>query len=407
MEVAETRGQFSSYRWVVMVIWMVSSVSGFMVVSTFGILLPEITAELGISPTQQGVLGSAAFWGNLTLAVPLSWLFSRFSPKTLTTVTMVFSTVFIFVQASAPVFAVLLFGRLAFGFSVIARQPAQAILMQQWFPPREFVRVNAVGNTMFGLVVGGGVATAPFILSSLGNDWRMTLGVFGVLLALETVLWTVLGRENTAPRASSRRTDPLDLGIIRRAFGYRDLWITGFGFLGATLSFFAFISFFPTMALEHYSIPLRWSGSLLALGIVMGGISGLAVGYVATLTRQDKVLLGVLGALMAYTFAAMPLTGSVPLLLLFNFLNGVAWGFWPILYTVPFHLQGIRPREVAVAVGFIAMMVSLGSTLGPLATGLLQERFGDLRLALLIVSATPLSLTTAGILLRQGSSPNE
>ena len=62
MQVAETRGQFSSYRWVVMVIWMVSSVSGFMVVSTFGILLPEITAELGISPTQQGVLGSAAFW---------------------------------------------------------------------------------------------------------------------------------------------------------------------------------------------------------------------------------------------------------------------------------------------------------------------------------------------------------
>ena len=406
MQVAETRGQFSSYRWVVMVIWMVSSVSGFMVVSTFGILLPEITAELGISPTQQGVLGSAAFWGNLTLAVPLSWLFSRFSPKTLTTVTMVFSTVFIFVQASAPVFAVLLFGRLAFGFSVIARQPAQAILMQQWFPPREFVRVNAVGNTMFGLVVGGGVATAPFILSSLGNDWRMTLGVFGGLLALETVLWVVLGRENSG-RVAGARSEALDIDIIRRAFRYRDLWITGFGFLGATLSFFAFISFFPTMALEHYSIPLRWSGSLLALGIVMGGISGLGVGYVATLTRQDKVLLGVLGALMAYTFAAMPLTGSVPLLLLFNFLNGVAWGFWPILYTVPFHLQGIRPREVAVAVGFIAMMVSLGSTLGPLATGLLQERFGDLRLALLIVSATPLSLTTAGILLRQGSSPNE
>ncbi len=406
MEVAETRGQFSPYRWVVMGIWMVSSVSGFMVVSTFGILLPEITAELGLSPTQQGLLGSAAFWGNLTLAVPLSWLFSRFSPKTLTTVTMVFSTVFIFVQASAPLFAVLLFGRLAFGFTVIARQPAQAILMQQWFPPREFVTVNAVANTMFGLVVGGGVATAPFILSGLGNDWRMTLSVFGGLLVLETVLWIALGRENSGA-ATSRRSEALDIDIIRRAFKYRDLWITGFGFLGATLAFFAFISFFPTMALENYNIPLRWSGSLLALGIVTGGASGLVVGYVATLTRQDKVLLGVLGALMAYTFAAMPLTGSVPLLLLFNFLNGVAWGFWPILYTVPFHLRGIRPREVAVAVGFIAMMVSLGSTLGPLVTGLLQEHFGDLRLALLCVSVAPMTLTTAGILLKQGSSPNE
>ncbi len=406
MEVAETKGQFSPYRWVVMGIWMVSSVSGFMVVSTFGILLPEITAELGLSPTQQGLLGSSAFWGNLTLAVPLSWWLSKFGPKTLTTVTMVLSTVFIFVQGWAPLFAILIFGRLAFGFSVIARQPAQAILMQQWFLPRDFVTVNAVSNTMFGLVVGGGVAAAPFILSWLGNDWHMTLSVFGGLLALETVLWIAFGRENPAP-ASSRSADSLELNIIRRTFSYRDLWITGFGFLGATLAFFAYISFFPTMALASYNIPLRWSGSLLALGIVTGGASGLVVGYLATVTRQDKVLLGVLGGLMAYTFGAMTLTGSVPLLVLLNFLNGIAWGFWPILYTVPFHLQGIRPREVAVAVGFITMMVSLGSTLGPLATGLLQERFGDLRLALLCVSVAPLSLTAAGILLRQGSSPNE
>ncbi|MCH7713879.1 MAG: hypothetical protein IIC99_09680, partial [Chloroflexi bacterium] len=63
----------SNYRWVVMGLWMTSGVSGFMVLSTLGILLPSISADLHISPFQQGLLGSSAFWGNIALAIPLSW----------------------------------------------------------------------------------------------------------------------------------------------------------------------------------------------------------------------------------------------------------------------------------------------------------------------------------------------
>ena len=406
MDRTEAEGQASAYRWVVMGVWLVSSVSGFMIISTLGILLPAISEELALSPTRQGLLGSAAFWGTLPLALPLSWWTSRFGPKILTTVTLVLGTAFLFLQGWAPVFAVLLLGRLAFGITVIARQPAQALLMQQWFPPREIVVVNSVANALFGLVVGGGLAAAPFILGSLGNDWRTTLNVFGALFALLTILWVAFGRERVTrdyrSLAASQESNVL-LGALR----YRDIWITGFGFFGATLAWFAFISFFPTMMLESYHISLRWSGSMLALSIFIGGVSGLGFGYAAMITGKGKVFLQVLGALMAATFAGITLSGSIPLLIALSFLNGVAWGFWPILYTVPFQLPGVRPREVAVAIGLITMMVSLGTTLGPLITGLLQDNLGDLKLALLIVSFTPLSLSAAGTLLKDGISPSQ
>ena len=42
------------------------------VMSTLGILLPAISLELSLSPAQQGLLASSAFWGNLVLAIPLS-----------------------------------------------------------------------------------------------------------------------------------------------------------------------------------------------------------------------------------------------------------------------------------------------------------------------------------------------
>jgi len=93
-------------------------------------------------------------------------------------------------------------------------------------------------------------------------------------------------------------------------------------------------------------------------------------------------------------------TGSIPALIVLTVLNGIAWGFWPLLFTVPFHLPRIRPREVAVAAAFIMMMASIGGALGPLAAGFLQEALGGLRLALLIISFTSLALTAAGIMLR-------
>ena len=43
----------SSYRWVMMVLWMLCSVSGFVVVSTIGIILPEISEELDLLPASR------------------------------------------------------------------------------------------------------------------------------------------------------------------------------------------------------------------------------------------------------------------------------------------------------------------------------------------------------------------
>jgi MFS family permease len=393
----------SNYRWVVIGLWLFANVSGFMVMTTIGILLPAIDSDFRLSPGEQGLLGSAAFWGNVTLAIPLSWWVSRYSAKRLTAVTLSLETLFLFLQSWAPVFSALLVGRLAFGIAVVAGHPARAILTQQWFPPREIVMVNSVSNALFGLVVGGGQVVTPFILASSADNWRATLYIFGALFATLTVLWIALGREQ-ATATHQRREASQEVSILKGALTYRDLWIAGLGFLGASLALSSFLSFFPTLMLDTYNVPLQWSGGLLAVSILMGGIAGLGFGYLSMNTGKGKVILQTLGLLMVVTYVGMTLTGYIPVLFALSLLNGVAWGFWPILFTVSFHLPGIRPREVAVAVSFTMMMSSGGTALGPLVTGSLQESLGDLRVSLLMVSFAALSLTTAGTLLRFGIS---
>ena len=105
------------YRWVVFGLWSVCVVSGYMVMASIGLLLPAITSDLGLSPIEQGILGSAGFWGAIVLAIPLGLWASRFRPKPLTTVTMLLGALFVLVQGWAPVFAILILGRVAFGIS--------------------------------------------------------------------------------------------------------------------------------------------------------------------------------------------------------------------------------------------------------------------------------------------------
>ena len=395
----ELQEKLPNYRWVVIGLWLLCGVAGFMVLSTFGMLLPAISSDLHLSPSQQGLLGSAAFWGNLALAIPLSLWTSRYPAKVLTTVTLVLGILLLFLQSWAPAFAYLLVGRLGFGITLLARIPARALLTRQWFPQREIVLVNSIGNAMFGLVVGAGLIATPFILSSLGDNWRTTLRVFGLLLIVLTALWIALGKDRDTPEDRTR-ADQSGASPLKGILSYKDLWVGGFGFMGAELPWAAFLIFFPTLMLDTNDVSLQWSGGILALGILTGGVSGLGIGYLAMTTGQGKRILQALGILMTFTYVGMTLTSSLPLLLVLSVLNGLAWGFWPILYTVPFQLPGIKPRDVGVALAFTMMMISAGTVLGPLITGFLQEAV-SLKVTLLIISFFALSLSAAGTFLRR------
>ena len=395
---------YPTYRWVLICLYLMSNVSAQMVINTLGILLPAITEELSLSPSEQGILGSAPFWSTIALAIPIAWAGSRLSPKWLTAITLAGCALCLFLQGWAPVFAFLLLGRLLFGIFTIAQQPARAMLTRQWFPPREVVLVNGLSNVFFGLVVGGGLALSPFILIWLGDDWRGTLRIFGFYYVALLAIWILMGRDRVTEEFTGGQSQPI-LPLVRTALSYRDLWICGAGFAGATMAFSAYIAFYPTLMLEEYDISLRVSGLALALDVVLGGIGGLAIGYYAAAWRKEGLFLQVLGIIMVGSFLGMILTGSVVLIYAMAIINGIAWTFFPILITVPFNLRGIQPRQLAVAFSFVMMLISTGQALGPLFIGFLEEATGDLKLAMFIASFTPLSLVIAGTMLRFGIQP--
>ena len=390
-----------THRWTILGLLLVASVSAFMMAITVGILLPSISADLSLSPAQQGLVGSSAFVGNLVLALPLSWWTSQFRPKALVTATLAAGAALMAVQAWSPGYATLLAGRLGFGITTMAREPARALLMHQWFVPREFIIVNSVYNALFGVVVGGGMVATPFILSLARDSWRTVLLTFCIAIVALTLLWLALGRERADAREPERATGG-HLAVLRRVLGYRDLWIAGIGFTGATMGWSAFLNFYPTLMLNERGVSLNMTGAILGLGIVVGGVAGIALSYaiIHMSAARRRNVLQVLGVLVAVTYLAMTYLDNTAALFAISAANGVGWGFFPILSSVPFYIPGIRPREVAIGSSLAMTLASLGTFLGPLVTGVVQEITGDLAFALAVVSFAPLSLAVAGTLLR-------
>ena len=385
------------HRWAIMGLWLLSSVAGFMMVISVGLLLPSISADLGLTPTQQGFYGSAAFLGNLFLTLPISWWVSRYRPKILTTVTFTLSSALMFVQSWSPNFAILLLGRLGFGVSTLAREPARVLLMHRLFTPREFMIVSSVYNLLFGLVVGGGLVLTPLILSRVEDDWRSVLFTFAATLAVLTVLWTILGSDgddDAEPDQPDADEGDGRLGIIKRVLGYKELWIAGAGSMGTTMAWSAFVNFYPTLMLNEYEVSLNWTGLLLAIGIATGGPSGVALSRVVPMVSggRRRNILQLIGVTMVVTYLAMTITDSIPLLIVITLISGLAQGYWPVLNSLPFYLPCIRPRESAVALSFMMTLGTFGVATGPALVGALQERLGDLRLAMMIISFAPILL---------------
>ncbi len=386
------------HRFVILTVLGVSNTIGQLIALTMGILLPSITDDLGLSPTEQGWLGSSALIGNLVLAIPLTLVVSRFNASLATTITLTLGAFFVLVQGWAPIFLVLIIGRGLYGLSLVAREPARALLTAQWFPPREIVIANGLMNGTFGLAWSFAFLFTPFLLVMFDDNWRATLTLYAIVYFAVTIVWMVVGRERKTEEYQ-KWSRPRTGGSLRNALRYKELWYISAGLFGAEILWGSITTFWPTLMLQKYDISLTVSGTIHATSGIIEALGGIFVAfYVAKRDVQKEILSGS-GVVLVATSIGMVLTGSIPLQIILNMVHGLGWAFFPIILSMPFGLKGIKPREIAVAVVFLELNYWGGAALGPVLAGFLQELTNDLTTALIVTSACGVSLILGGLML--------
>ena len=366
-------------------------------VTSLGLLLPEISEELSLSPSQQGWLGSSVLLGNVLFSIPINWWVSRYRPWRVAAISFLAGSLFIAFGAWAPTFAVLIIARIGLGLVQQANQAPRTLLVIQWISRNHIGAANGVSISIVDILMGTGLILIPLLMEWVGG-WRNTMYTWALVCLAAAFLWMILGKDRITPeyRAQALSDHGSPLVILRK---YREVWFICMCGFGVMLGRMAFSTFWPTLMQDEFSIKVTTIGYLMGtMNYAMAG-SELSIAVIPLMIRHRTTVLVACGLTQCLSYVGLISFDSVPLLFLFSILNGAAFGFFPVLMTMIFNFPEIKPREVAVASSVMFAMMWGGGALGPIITGFVQEATGDLALALLITSLAPLSLVIGGLLL--------
>jgi predicted MFS family arabinose efflux permease len=143
------------------------------------VLAPDLAADLGIGPSELGLLTAAYFIAFAAFQLPLGVLLDRFGPRKIESFLLIFAAAGAFVFSRAESVAGLVIGRALIGFGVSACLMAAFKAFVLWFRREQLPLINGIQMAAGGF--GALTATAP-VEAALGiTDWR---GIFFILSIL-------------------------------------------------------------------------------------------------------------------------------------------------------------------------------------------------------------------------------
>jgi CP family cyanate transporter-like MFS transporter len=267
------------------------------------------------------------------------------------------------------------------------------VLVPAWIKSHE-----AVGKVLLptlygtGLVVGGSLGsalTAPAIAA--GADWRVAIGMWGVLFALALPLWTWLAlRERSLAPTGSRTPHPTT------------------GPMWSSPTAVAMAALFGVQSLHAY-VQLGWLPQIYrdaglsasAAGVLQALLSG--IGIVGALAMPTVIARSRTLAPWVVSFGALIVLGYAGLLVapatvpwLWAVLLGIAGWAFPMTIA----LLTARTRTSAVTArlsGFVQPVGYALAAIGPFLVGLLHDATGGWDLVLVLLALTAVPFTWAGL----------
>ena len=367
------------------------------VIFIIGILLPEISEELDLSPLAQGWLGSSVLIANLIFCIPVNLVTSKFRPWRTVTLLFLGVTGSALLQSWTPVLAALFVGRVGAGLFFTSTQSPRALLIQQWIPRHRISFTNGLSFAGIDLIMGIAFLVTPQF-QALAGGWRETFFIWSMILLGLTVVWMAAGGERVteeyAIRARAETSSPLN--ALRN---YRQLWIMGLGMGGSMAAQAGFQNFWPTLAEDKLGFGPGFVGLALGATTFAAAPTDFLANAIPGLIRRRTLVLSVCSIASVVSLTGMVYATSAPLALGLAVLKGFSFAFFPVLMIMVFLIPGIKPREIGIGMSFMETSIWGGSAIGPLLVGGLQQATGDLQTALFINGLLPsILLVSAGML---------
>lgn len=341
----------------------------------------NIIADMGITPEQFSIIGSAYYITYSMMQFPVGILYDRYGVRLFLTFACGICTIGVFGFAFADNFISGVISRLLIGFGSSFGFISLLILALNWFPQRYFAFLAGLGQ-MLG-AVGPLLAGAPvaFLMHLLNNNWRLIfegIGIFGMILTLLILVFV-----RTKPKSDQeeviylKKETPLSQRL-KKLLKIPQVWITMLyaGSIYVTMPLLG--AYWGTLYLQvrgYSKASAALMISMIWIGLALGSP---IIGRLSDRFHRRKPFLmctSFLGIITSLLILYLPIENRLILSSLFILIgvsaSGQSLSFATITDNVPDELR-------ATAIGANNSLVMLfGAIFPPLVTWIMQEEAGS------------------------------
>jgi MFS family permease len=342
----------------------------------YGLILPFMREDLGLSYQQAGNLGTISALGYLCLVMLAGVYAARWGGRAAVLFGLILTTVgFIGLSLAShylllTVFMVLLGFGTAFGFTPVIS------LIASWFPERRGA-VIGMANSGVGIGILGTGTLVPYLSSAYGEDgWRLTWGVFAAVSALAIAAsFLFLRNPPNFANPGGGIAAPVDKSAVYRN---RHVIIVGllYGVIGIT--YIAQAIFMYSFALDA-GVPALTAGRLAALMGILSIFSSPCWGWLSDRFGRGSSLvasvsLTLIGTLIPVIWPTLP-GFAAHFIIVGCTISGM---FTSVLAASAEH---VKPNQAPLAMSYVTLFYAIGQFIGPAAAGLMIEQAGGFRAA--------------------------
>lgn len=395
------------YRVAVALLLFIAGIINYMDRAALGVAAPFVKEDLGLSPSELGLIFSTFFVGYALFAFVGGQLADRYGPRRVYSWAATSWSLLCALTGTVTSFTQLFTVRTLFGFAEGPMNSTTNRMITNWFPREETSR--AIGFIFSGQAVGGAVAAPIVGLLALAYGWRIAFLAIGAVGLLWVLVWrhfvTDLPRENSRVGeteikliAASRSTSviPLEHRSLRlRAYLMRPSTLSlGLGMFAVNYTVYIFLSWLPSYLTSALRMSVEQMSYVAAIPWACGFVGYVGGGIIADfaycrlsdqLFARKLTTIAPLGlaavALIALNFAPNATSAVALIAITVMLMTSSVQSCWAIIHEL------VPETHVGGVGGFVHLLSNISGIIGPTVTGFAVQHFGGYGSAFAIAAA--------------------
>ncbi|SFR64251.1 Cyanate permease [Marinobacter daqiaonensis] len=342
----------------------------------YGLLLPPMRADLGLSYQQAGILGTITALGYLSFVLAGGIAAARWGAR----LTVVFGLVCVAIGFAglslASHFYMLLALMALLGFGTAFSFAPMVSLLATWYPEKRGLVIGLMTSGVgLGMLLAG--ALVPWMTELFGDDgWRVSWGIFCSAALVVALLVTVFAKDPPRLATATGQSPPsADKWLIYR--NPRVITVASvYGIIGVT---YIVQAIFIVSFMVESGHPETTAGAFMAMLGLLSIAAGPLWGWLSDFWGRGNALTASL-ALVTLAMGLPLLDQSLPVFFLHFLVMGLSVnGMFALIQASA--TDQVAPRYIPIAFSFVTVFFATGQLIGPAVAGWLIEWSGDFRVA--------------------------